>query len=310
MYRNRILLQLKKEFLDDIMDFIGITFDKKSFCNLIRFVDVDNDGNPIYVKNEFNDSKMLSFVTTEEEFNQYKKRREEVEYFNPFCKYKNALTLLLMCVPNVYLFYCKGDDSEGDDFISDIVDDDDVTSATQEEILKYINIRQYPARLDKNGQMAYRYEMELKRDNNDSAIFRSAHNNKCIAIIMLIEQLIGTIHDRVDNPNSILTKLNRDYNAIEAHLEDLMVKYDSERTRNRKEMGKNIDINDIDLSSGVETESEIDDIDYSPSVDEAINESGPEKVDIKDNCESSDITNLIGQIQMPAESYFDDVELF
>ena len=301
-------MQLKREFLDDIMDFIGITFDKKSFCNLIRFVDVDDDGNPIYVKNEFNDSKMLSFVTSEEEFNQYKKRKDEVEYFNPFCKYKNALTLLLMCVPNVYLFYCKGDDSNEEDFISDIVDDNDVTSATQEEILKYINIRQYPARLDKNGHMSYRYEMELRRDNNDSARFVSANSNKCVALIMLIEQLIGTINDRVDNPDSILTKLNHDYNAIETHLEELMVKYESERNRNRKELGKTLNLDDLDYSVE-EQESNEDDISYAPTVEEAINESGPEKADIQSN-EGDDITGLIGQIQMPAESYFDDIALY
>lgn len=241
-YRTKQFNILFNEFLKPVMDFVGITISDDPGCGLIKYVGCDRRDEkgkvvPTYFVNQYNKDKIYTIVRSQDEFINYRSRKEDLDYFNPFVKYKNALLLLLMMTPVVYE---KILDENTDYDIADLIVDDEL-NVTQEEILKHVRILQYPLEKDNFGDSYYSYGIEFSSDDMSSCeselieSLRSIDNDKIVAIWTLI----FSIMNRFEEPLPMLVSA---CGGSTTQLRDMFVeilkKYDKERELNRKDIKK------------------------------------------------------------------------
>lgn len=247
-YRTKIYKQLEDLLLKPIMNFNGLMFDTKSkeFFEQYRWVDCKYDENHKiqiqYLRNKYNDDKIYINISNYDEFINYRNHRDEFEYFNPFAKYKNTLYLLLLMVPTIYDRFCINKDMDSmtdDELDSELVDlvVNDEVSVTQEEILKHINVKQYPVikgEFRPDGKPLYHYGIEITKDNGESHSIDSQATDKIIALWMLILMIL----DYLDETPDIVLDHNGDFRNVQLTLTELFEKYNKERELNRKDMKK------------------------------------------------------------------------
>jgi hypothetical protein len=241
-YRTKQFNILFNEFLKPVMDFVGITISDDPGCGLIKYVGCDRRDEkgkvvPTYFVNQYNKDKIYTIVRSQDEFINYRSRKDDLDYFNPFVKYKNALLLLLMMTPVVYE---KILDENTDYDIADLIVDDEL-NVTQEEILKHVRILQYPLEKDNFGDSYYSYGIEFSSDDMSSCepelieSLRSTDNDKIVAIWTLI----FSIMNRFEEPLPMLVSA---CGGSTTQLRDMFVeilkKYDKERELNRKDIKK------------------------------------------------------------------------
>jgi hypothetical protein len=241
-YRTKQFNILFNEFLKPVMDFVGITISDDPGCGLIKYVGCDRRDEkgkvvPTYFVNQYNKDKIYTIVSSQDEFINYRSRKDDLDYFNPFVKYKNALLLLLMMTPVVYE---KILDENTDYDIADLIVDDEL-NVTQEEILKHVRILQYPLEKDNFGDSYYSYGIEFSSDDMSSCepelieSLRSTDNDKIVAIWTLI----FSIMNRFEEPLPMLVSA---CGGSTTQLRDMFVeilkKYDKERELNRKDIKK------------------------------------------------------------------------
>ena len=241
-YRTKQFNILFNEFLKPVMDFVGITISDDPGCGLIKYVGCDRRDEkgkvvPAYFVNQYNKDKIYTIVRSQDEFINYRSRKDDLDYFNPFVKYKNALLLLLMMTPVVYE---KILDENTDYDIADLIVDDEL-NVTQEEILKHVRILQYPLEKDNFGDSYYSYGIEFSSDDMSSCepelieSLNSTDNDKIVAIWTLI----FSIMNRFEEPLPMLVSA---CGGSTTQLRDMFVeilkKYDKERELNRKDIKK------------------------------------------------------------------------
>lgn len=241
-YRTKQFNILFNEFLKPVMDFVGITISDDPGCGLIKYVGCDRRDEkgkvvPTYFVNQYNKDKVYTIVRSQDEFINYRSRKDDLDYFNPFVKYKNALLLLLMMTPVVYE---KILDENTDYDIADLIVDDEL-NVTQEEILKHVRILQYPLEKDNFGDSYYSYGIEFSSDDMSSCepelieSLRSTDNDKIVAIWTLI----FSVMNRFEEPLPMLVSA---CGGSTTQLRDMFVeilkKYDKERELNRKDIKK------------------------------------------------------------------------
>lgn len=241
-YRTKQFNILFNEFLKPVMNFVGITISDDPGCGLIKYVGCDRRDEkgkvvPTYFVNQYNKDKIYTIVRSQDEFINYRSRKDDLDYFNPFVKYKNALLLLLMMTPVVYE---KILDENTDYDIADLIVDDEL-NVTQEEILKHVRILQYPLEKDNFGDSYYSYGIEFSSDDMSSCepelieSLRSTDNDKIVAIWTLI----FSIMNRFEEPLPMLVSA---CGGSTTQLRDMFVeilkKYDKERELNRKDIKK------------------------------------------------------------------------
>lgn len=214
-----------------MMDFVGITISDDPGCGLIKVVGYDHKENGKIVPTYFTDlvkGRIYTIVRSQDEFLNYRSRREELEYFNPFIKMKNALLLMLMCTPIVYGKVVD----ETEDIVDSIVNDD--LNVSQEDVLKKVRIKQYPSEKDsETGEMTYIYKIEV--DSNGTAIeLESRAHSKIIAMLMLVVRIMAYF----DESPEILDEYNGNFDDLQVHFTTLLEKYEQERTLNSKDIKK------------------------------------------------------------------------
>lgn len=276
MYRTKVLSYLYKYYLKPILEFDGLTIDDNDLESKLRRMDADDEGKPAYLSNLSGD-KMLSFVRDQESFYAYKRNKENLEFFNPFIKNKQALLLLLMSTPMLYTRYCKNiDDSESD--LSDIIAGETI-DIPQSEILKYVNIEQLTTK-NEDDEPVYSYSVTLKPDNGDTWKCVSKSTVKIVSIIMLLLYII----EFIDYPPQIYGIMGNSWENVEEDLIKTLEAYIKERNLNKKDMLKEkvLDENDIeyDLGDKNEIDDDINGEDFLNSADSHIDE---EKISDKDN---------------------------
>lgn len=281
MYRTKIFNTLSNDFLKPIMDFVGICRSDDPGCGLLKIVGADKRVKgktvPTYFVNPHND-KTYTIVATQDEFINYRSRREKLEYFNPFVKTKNALILMLMTTPVIYSKVCSSSDDE-EDIINDICDED-MSTVTQEDVLNKVKVLQYPSEKDQDGKLIYTYKVEIN-DNDSVCELESKSHSQIIAMLMLIIKIMSYF----DEAPLILDKFNGSLADIQVYLEELLIKYDKERELNSK------DIKKLKLETTVELFN-ADEFDMFENTDdiETLLSSGKEEENLnKDNAKPNEI---------------------
>ena len=241
-YRTKQFNILFNEFLKPVMDFVGITVSDDPGCGLIKCVGCDKRDEkgkivPTYFTNQYNKDKIYTFVRSQDEFINYRSRKEELDYFNPFVKYKNALLLLLMMTPVVYE---KVLDENTDYDIADLIVDDEL-NVTQEEILKHVRILQYPLEKDNYGDSYYSYGIEFSSDDMSSCepelieSLRSTENDKIVAIWTLIFSIMNRFEESLP---ILVSACGGSTTQLRDMFVEILKKYDKERELNRKDIKK------------------------------------------------------------------------
>lgn len=258
MYRTKIYNKLYNDLLIPILTFLGLYVKEDKLGNMcIQWIgefkkNEKGEMEPTYLTNPHNDNKKYILINSQEGFIKFKSLKGEMDYFNPFIRYKNALSLLLMCVPSVYgMIY----DSSDDDLASLIVDDD-INSDT-EDMFKKISIKQYPVYKDELDVPWYKYSIEMVNPNNHDVIdeVSAIAKTKIVAIIMLICKIMDLFEE---TPSIISSGFEGRFDDFQLYLEEMLEKYLKERELNRKDL-KKIKVetmDDMDLS-GTDTEDDI-----------------------------------------------------
>lgn len=265
MYRTKIFNILNNEFLRPIFDFVGVCRSNDSGCGLLKIVGADKKDPkgkivPTYFMNQ-NKERIYTIVTSQDEFINYRSRREQLDYFNPFVKTKNALLLLLMCTPVVYEKLSSS--IEDDDDIASVICDDELT-VTQEDILNKVKILQYPSEKINEDEMLYTYKIEM---NDETTIeLESKSTNQIVALLMLIIKIMSYFEEPLD----IIEKFNGSFDSIAAYLGELLVKYEKERTLNAKDIKKIKIESTVELYSSDDFDMYENEIDLSNKSDEEI----------------------------------------
>lgn len=264
MYRTKVFNILQNEFLKPIMDFVGICRSDDTGCGLLKIVGADKRDKkgkvvPTYFMNKTQE-KVYTIVNSQDEFINYRSRRENLEYFNPFVKSKNALLLMLMTTPVVYEKVISGVDDNEDD-ISSIICDDELT-VTQEDILKRVQILQYPSEMTEDDKLLYTYAIKISESDEAVIELKSSSTNQIIAMLMLIMKIMSYF----DEPLEVIDKFNGSLDDVQVYLDELLVKYEKERTLNSKDIKKikietNVEVynsEDFDMFENTEHYDEID----------------------------------------------------
>lgn len=260
MYRTKVLSYLYKYYLKPILEFDGLTIDEDDPESKIKRMDADENGKPAYLSN-LNGDKMLSFVKDQESFYAWKRNKDNLEFFNPFIKYKQTLLLLLMSTPMLYTRYCKNIDTDSD--LSDMIASE-VIDIPQSEILQRVNIEQLTTKNEDDEQI-FSFAITLNSDNGDNWRCISKSNVKIIAVIMLMLYII----EYIDIAPEIYEICDRDWGKVEEDLTKTLEAYLKERNLNKKDMIKDqslIDDSDnikYDLGSDItEFDNDIDGEDF------------------------------------------------
>lgn len=245
MYRTKVYNKLYNDLLIPMLDFLGlkITKDKNEYNCIQSIGDFKKNEKgemvPSFLTNPHNDNKTYVLINSQDDFIKFKNVKGEMDYFNPFIRYKNALALLLMCVPHVYgILY----DSSEDDLASLIVDDD--MNSDTEDMFKKISIKQYPVYKDELDIPWYKYSIEMINPNNKDIIdeVSSVAKTKLVAVIMLICKIMDMFEE---TPSIISDGFEGRFDDFQVYLEELLEKYLKERELNRKDL-KKIKIETVD----------------------------------------------------------------
>lgn len=262
MYRTKVLNYLYKYYLKPILEFDGLTIDENDIESKIKRMDADENGKPAYLSN-LDGTKMLSFVKDKESFYAYRRNKDNLEFFNPFIKYKQCLLLLLMSTPMLYTRYCKNIDEDSDSDLSDMIASE-VVDIPQSEILKYVNIEQLTTRND-NDEPIYSFSVTLNSDSGDNWKCVYSSPVKIVSVIMLLLSII----EYIDIAPEIFDMCDCDWNKVEEDLIKTLDMYLKERNLNKKDMIKDqslIDDSDnikYDLGSDItEFDNDIDGEDF------------------------------------------------
>lgn len=287
MYRTKVFNNLCTNYLKPIMDFVGISYADDPECGLLKIVGADKLENgkavPTYFTNPYNDNKTYAIVRSQDEFINYRIRREKLEYFNPFVKYKNALTLLLMCTPVVYEMTVDVEDDD-EDVIADLIVNDEL-NVTQDEIIKHVKIKQYPIEKNTDGESVYKYcILFTSYGENNWVQLKTESTNKIVSILMLIIRIMCYF----DEPVQIVDSFGGNFDDVENDLKMLLEKYSKERELNRK------DINKLKIDNDVEvfTSDEFDMFDENSVEDALLSDNSDE---IKENTDKNgviDVSNI------------------
>ena len=305
MYRTKIYDKLEKQFLLPIIDFIGLGIDTSTECGLFKWIGCgkrDKESGkviPKFFTNPYNEDKIYAIARTQNEFINFKSRKEELEFFNPFIKYKNALLLLLYTQPIVYERYCMTESNE--DNLADLVVNDEI-EYSQEELYKHVRIKQYPVTKDEFDNAYYKFSYEMNGDDGFENEIMASSKIKIAAVIMTIIKVMGVLEESPD----VLDDFNGNYDDLQAYLEDLLEKFVKERDLNRKDLKK------VKIENEVETFT-VDDLDLfeNSSVEDLLSdaEDGDEKSDYNDK-EPEKVINVSDKYRkvIPIESRDDDYD--
>lgn len=271
MYRTKIFNILNSEFLKPIMDFIGISRSDDPGCGLLKIVGADKriKGKtvPTYFINQKN-NKIFTIVESQDEFLNYRSRREQLEYFNPFVKTKNTLLMMLMTTPVVYSKVCS--DSENDEDIINDICDEDMDNVSQEDVLRKVRVLQYPSEKQEDDRLLYTYKVEIN-DNDTINEIESKSCNQIIAMLMLIIKIMSYF----DEAPIVLDKFNGSISDLQVYLEELLIKYDKERELNSK------DIKKIKIETNVELydSEEFDMFENTDNIDSLLSSAKDDKIE-------------------------------
>lgn len=291
MYRTKIYDKLEKQFLLPIIDFVGLGIDNSTECGLLKWIGCckrDKETGkviPKFFTNPYNEDKIYAIARNQNEFINFKSRKDELEFFNPFIKYKNALLLLLYTQPIVYERYCISEPDE--DNLAELIVNDEIDYSPQ-ELYKYVSIKQFPVTKDEFDNAYYKFSVDMtvkvsgsKSNEPDVGYMNEVSASskiKIAAVIMTIIKVMGVLEEAPE----ILDEFNGNYEDLQIYLEDLLEKYVKERELNRKDLKK------VKIDNEVETftaddldlfENSVEDLlNSSDESDEKENESEPEKV--------------------------------
>lgn len=291
MYRTKIYDKLEKQFLLPIIDFVGLGIDNSTECGLLKWIGCckrDKETGkviPKFFTNPYNEDKIYAIARNQNEFINFKSRKDELEFFNPFIKYKNALLLLLYTQPIVYERYCISEPDE--DNLAELIVNDEIDYSPQ-ELYKYVSIKQFPVTKDEFDNAYYKFSVDMtvkvsgSKSNEPNVGYMNevsaSSKIKIAAVIMTIIKVMGVLEEAPE----ILDDFNGNYEDLQIYLEDLLEKYVKERELNRKDLKK------VKIDNEVETftaddldlfENSVEDLlNSSDESDEKENESEPEKV--------------------------------
>lgn len=270
MYRTKAFNQLYEWFLKPIMDFVGITPVTDDECGLLKVVGADviknGKSEPTYFANPFNEDKIYTIVRSQDEFLNYRSRREKLEYFNPFVKKKNTLLLLLMCTPIIYEKVVKCVEDDEDD-IASVIADDSLEMISQDTIADVVKIKQYPLVKNEENESVYKYTITIKDD--EEFHIESESTNKIVAMLMLIIKTIVYFDEYLE----VVNNCDGDIQTVEDCLVDLLEKYAKERQLNSKDIKKTKIETVVDLTENMDDLLDVDnedDIGSMLSEDDAI----------------------------------------
>lgn len=278
MYRTKVFNILSNEFLRPIMDFVGICRSDDQGCGLIKCVGGDKrvKGNviPTYFVNPKNE-KIYTIVNSQDEFLNYRSRREKLEYFNPFVKTKNTLLLMLMMTPVIYSKVC--DNVENDDDIIDEICDNDMSTVSQSDVLEKVKVLQYPSEKMEDGELLYTYKVEINENGAINEI-ESKARSQIVAMLMLIIKVMSYF----DEAPIALDKFNGSLIDIQVYLEELLKKYEKERELNSKDIKKikhedSVEVYNADEFDMFESNDDIDQLLSSGKNDEEENTDQPKE---------------------------------
>lgn len=262
MYRTKVFNYLMDNIINPILKFEGLCLKNEDGLRYLKYIDFDEKNQ--YIMDQVDPTKKLVFITSENEFIKYKSMKDTVTFFNPLCKYKNMLYLIMLSMPIIYMTYCTSDDD--DNLASSIVDD--TITPSSEEIIKCINFKENSSVKDKEtNETIYSYSLSLCKDNGDKLTFKAANTSKIIALSILMLKVLKELDVEVPE---IITENQNDYAKIELVLKDQFDKYAKERQLNTKDMSKfkREDKNDVEFNSNTEDEIISDD-----NVNDLLNES-------------------------------------
>ena len=282
MYRTKCYDKLEKQFLLPIIDFVGLGIDNSTECGLLKWIGCckrDKESGKVIPKffiNPYNENKIYAIARNQNEFINFKSRKDELEFFNPFIKYKNALLLLLYTQPIVYERYCMSESSEEN--LADLVVNDEI-EYSQQELYEHVRIKQYPVTKDEFDNAYYKFSFEMKGDDNFENEVSASSKIKIAAVIMTIIKVMGVLEEAPE----ILDEFNGNYEDLQNYLEELLEKYVKERELNRKDLKKvkieneveTFTIDDLDLFETSSVEDLLDSTDENNPNDE---NQEPEKV--------------------------------
>lgn len=294
MYRTKVYNKLYNDLLVPILDSLGlIVKPNKEGYNVIQWIGETTKNErgelvPVYLTNPNNDNKIYTLINSQEDFLKFKNVKEEMEYFNPFVRYKNALTLLLMFVPNVYNIIYEREETD-EDIAAMIVDDD--VSISKDEIFRKIAIKQYPVSKDQFDVSWYKYAMEYESPTNPSLReeISAVSSVKIVAVLMLICKIMNLYEE---TPRIITDQFDGKFDDFQQYLEELLEKYVKERELNRKDLKKikQETVEDIDLAIN----SDEIDVFANADVEDVLNTSETEdnKQDTFEEAERTKVINL------------------
>lgn len=294
MYRTKVYNKLYNDLLIPILDSLGLVVrPNKEGYNVIQWIGETTKNEhgelvPVYLINPNNENKIYTLINSQEDFLKFKNVKEEMEYFNPFVRYKNALTLLLMFVPNVYNIIYEREETD-EDIAAMIVDDD--VSISKDEIFRKIAIKQYPVSKDQFDVSWYKYAMEYESPTNPSLReeISAVSSVKIVAVLMLICKIMNLYEE---TPRIITDQFDGKFDDFQQHLEELLEKYVKERELNRKDLKKikQETVEDIDLAIN----SDEIDVFANADVEDVLNTSETEdnKQDTFEEAERTKVINL------------------
>lgn len=301
MYRTKIYDKLEKQFLLPILDFVGLGIDNSTECGLLKWIGCGKKDKetgkviPRFFTNQYNEDKIYAIARTQNEFINFKSRKDELEFFNPFIKYKNALLLLLYTQPIVYERYCMSEPS--DDNIADLVVNDEF-DYSQQELYEHVHIKQYPVTKDEFDNAYYKFSYEMISDSDFLNEVTASSKVKIAAVIMTIIKVMGVLEEDVP----VLDEFNGSYEDLQVYLEDLLEKYVKERDLNRRDLKK------VKIETDVETFT-VDDMDLfeNSSVEDLLSNADDEK-EANDSKETEKVINVSDKYKnvIPIETRDDD----
>lgn len=286
-YRTKIYNKLKDYYLKPIMDFIGIARSDDSGCGLLKYVGCDKRDREtgeithVYFTNTFNNDKIFTLIDSQDELMNFRSRRENLDYFNPFVKSKNTIMLLLMTAPVIYeKVHIQNSDTD-EDLVNSIIEDE--LDITQEDILNTVKIKQYPIEKSHDSSI-YKFEAEINYGEDNSISIITTSTEKIVAILMLIINIMC----KFDNPPDRLVQLNNDFDAFEEEMMTLLEKYSKERELNRKDIKKIKIEKDVDVYTDSELEA------FDPNSDDDLVDVSAEEIksNTDDATKAIDFTNI------------------
>lgn len=238
MYRTKIYKELEERILLPILDFIGLGIDNSTPCGLLKWIGCckkDKETGkviPRFFTNPFNADKIYAIARTQDEFIYFKSKKDELEFFNPFIRYKNVLLLLLYTQPIVYERLCVEDEDDDENLAKLIVDDE--IEYSQQELYRHVRIKQYPVTKDEFDNNYYKFSFEVIHKDNTISEVSASSTVKIVAVLMTIIKIMEIL----DESPEILDCFRGNYEDLQSYIEIMIEKYIKERELNRKDLKK------------------------------------------------------------------------